>query len=139
MTRRRKIALWVGGLLLAGIAALYFSPPVQFVRGMMEQMKAGRAYLDSLSDNDIQHWVSRADTLLAEQTNVADGIRHIPVPEDLKTLKILAIDVVPPDCVVFKWLGGMDHTGLTVQRSSNGQHTVTARYDDEHVRQLWPK
>jgi hypothetical protein len=95
--------------------------------------------MDSLSDSDIQNWVGRADSLLAEQTNVAERIRDIPVPEDLKKLKILAIDVVQPDCVVFKWLGGFDHTGLIVQKGSNGTHTVTARYDDEHVRQLWPK
>jgi hypothetical protein len=131
--------LWVGGLLLLAVVALYFSPPVQFVRGMMEQTRVGRAYMDSLSDSDIQNWVGRADSLLAEQTNVAERIRDIPVPEDLKKLKILAIDVVQPDCVVFKWLGGFDHTGLIVQKGSNGTHTVTARYDDEHVRQLWPK
>jgi len=106
---------------------------------MMEQMRAGGAYMDSLSDRDIQKWIHRADVLLAEQTNVAERTCGTPVPEDLKKLKILAIDVVLPDCVFFKWLGGMDHTSLIVQKQSNGEYTVTACYDDEHVRQLWPK
>jgi len=126
-------------LVLVAIGALYFSSPVQFVLGMMGQMRVGRAYMDSLTDGDIQNWVNRADALLVEQTNIADSVHDVPVPEDLKKLKILAIDVVPPDCVVFKWLGGMDHTGLIVRKGSNGEHTVTARYDDEHVRQLWPR
>ena len=139
MTKRRKIALWVGGLLLLAIVALYFSPPVQFVRGMMVQMKTGKAYMDSLTDKDIESWVARADYLLAEQTNGTERVTDIPVPDDLKKLKVLAIDVLPPDCVIFKWLGGFDHTGLIVRKGSNGEHTVTARYDDEHVRQLWPK
>ena len=139
MNNKRKIALLMGGLLIVALGALYFSEPAQFLLGLAGQMRAGHAYMDSLCDADIQDWIARADKLLAEQTNSVDGVCQIPVPDDLKKIKILAIDVIFPDCVVFKWLGGFDHTGLIARRDTNGAYTLTARYDDKHTRQLWPK
>ena len=139
MNKKRKIALLIGGILIIALGAIYFSEPAQFLLGLADQMRAGHAYMDSLSDTDIQDWITRADKILTEQTNVVDEVYQIPVPDDLKEIKILAIDVIPPDCVVFKWLGGFDHTGLIARRDTNGTYTLTARYDDKHTRQLWPK
>lgn len=139
MNRKWKIALLMGGILIIALGALYYSEPAQFLLGLAGQMRVGHAYMDSLSDADIQDWIARADKLLTEQANSVDGVCQIPVPDDLKKIQILAIDVIPPDCVVFKWLGGFDHTGLIAQRDTNGIYTLTARYDDTHTRQLWPK
>jgi hypothetical protein len=106
---------------------------------MTAQMQAGRIFMDSLTDADIQKWIIRADTLLADQALNSQQVVNIPVPKNLSALKIGRIDVSVPDYVAFIWVGGMDHTGLIIQKDANGSHRVIARYDDEHEKQLWPK
>ncbi len=113
---------------------------IRFVHYMGSQMEAGRTYMDSLSESQIESWIQRSEKLLASAPTNASPIRSTPVPEDLAALKILRVDVDPPDCVSFVWVGGMDHTYLLVQRQSNGTHRLIANYNDEEPeRQLWPR
>ncbi len=106
---------------------------------MDRQMKAGKRYMDSLSETEIQPWIQRAEKLLAEHGHPFRPAGGVPVPDDLATLGILRIDVLPPNGVWFVWVSGLDHTHLAVERTAEGNHIVTACYDDETTRQLWPK
>lgn len=125
------------------MAGIYYSPPAQFIRMGMRQVRAGRRLMDSLKDADIQKWIQRADTLLADTNMPPTGypppIGYTPIPEDLAALGIQRIDIRPPDYVAFVWLGGIDHTELVIKKETTGEHAVIARYDDEHERQIWPK
>jgi hypothetical protein len=108
------------------------------------QMSAGRHYMDSLKPDDIQIWIERSKKLQKGATLGSNSIgtygfgSDTPVPEDLKKLKILRIDVFE-DTVSYVWCGGMDHCELIVEKLSDGTYQVTAQYDDEHRRVLWPK
>lgn len=138
MKRKRAIGILATILLLLIGLGIYFSPPAKFVRYIGKQMALGKTYMDSLTDDDIQIWISRAELLLNEHyTDTSPG--NTLVPTDLKELGILRIDVVPQDYVGFVWVGGIDHTELIIRREQDSTHTVLARYNDYEKRQLWPK
>ena len=52
---------------------------------------------------------------------------------------MVRIDIDDEDgAVYFVWLGGMDHTVLWVKRGQDGEHSVTAQYNDYDMRPLYP-
>ena len=104
---------------------------------MWRQMNAGKKYMDSLTDADIQKWIERSTNHMAHAMPNEYPIDARPVPDDLKALKILRIDL-RTNSVVYVWCGGLDHTYLTVSEK-NGSCTVIAGYDDKNSRVLWPK
>jgi hypothetical protein len=60
------------------------------------------------------------------------------MPEELKQLKLLGI-YIGQDYVTYEWLGGMERTDLQVKRTENGAFTITATYNEQESRVLWPK
>jgi hypothetical protein len=60
------------------------------------------------------------------------------MPEELKQIKLLGINI-GKDYVTYVWLGGMERTDLEVKRTENGTFTITATYNEEESRVLWPK
>ena len=59
------------------------------------------------------------------------------IPTELMSLKILRVDVLE-DEVRYVWAGGLEHTYLSVKRTSEG-FRFFAQYNDEHGKELWPK
>jgi hypothetical protein len=93
-------------------------PVVRFVYEMAiwsygdeKQMAAGKKYMDSLTDRDIQAWIQRSQKYLTEfpPTNFDVGLDSNSIAPDLQQLGIIFIDV-DTNLVDYGWLGGMDHT-----------------------------
>jgi hypothetical protein len=126
----------LGILVLLGLIALAV-PVVGFFYPMIRQMHAGRKYMDSLTDVEIQKWIDRSKEYLAHADPKEYPIGARPVSPDLQALKILRIDL-RTNSVVYVWCGGLDHTCLTV-KERDGHYEVIAGYDDEHSRVIWPK
>jgi hypothetical protein len=76
-------------LLVVALAVPFFS----LFYPMMRQMHAGRHYMDSLTDVEIQKWIDRSKDYLAHVDPNEYPIGARPVPSDLKALKILRIDL----------------------------------------------
>jgi hypothetical protein len=138
LKRSVKISLLVaGGILIVGAAV----PVVTFFYIGGSQYLAGRKYMDSLTEADIQTWIDRTKVYLTEYDPTRAGFSGNgygigyakPVPADLERIKILRIDILQ-DSVKYVWLGGLDHTWLVVTRLSNTNFKVVARYSDEHSR-----
>ncbi|MFC1499373.1 hypothetical protein ACFLS1_13010, partial [Verrucomicrobiota bacterium] len=131
-TKRILVALAVVTLPLLVWLGLGVIQLVKFEMHVSSQMKAGKLYMDSLSPEDIQTWTIRAETLLREH-DPSD-----PIPEDLQALRIFRISVSRPDYISFDWMGGIDHTELAFRRTPKGDFRVTAVYNDNEEKQLWP-
>jgi hypothetical protein len=104
-----------------------------------EQMETGRKAMDSLTDADFPVWIDRSQKLISEgpaDTLIMSTDKRMP--EELKQLKLLGI-YIGQDYVTYKWLGGMERTDLQVQRTENGTFTITATYNEQESRVLWPK
>jgi hypothetical protein len=132
--RRIRIALAAIVLLLAVALAVPF---FGLFYPMMRQMHAGRKYMDSLTDVEIEKWIDRSKEYLAHADPKEYPIGARPVPSDLRALKILRVDL-RTNSVVYVWCGGLDHTYLTVNERE-GSYQVIAGYDDQHSKVLWPK
>ena len=103
-----------------------------------KQMDAGKKYMDSLTDKDIQSWIQRTQKYLAEGAPANYQIGVDPFPPDLQKLGMTGIEVWP-DEVDYVWLGGMDNTALAVDRMSNGDFQVIAVYTPYSNRMIWPR
>lgn len=131
MKKRSKIILSiVAPILCVLIAVVVLLESIR--RPIRNKMEAGRVIMDSLTPEDIQAWTARAEALLLEY-DPSD-----PIPEDLQVLQIFRITINRPDYISFDWVGGMDHTELTFQKTLEGTFNVTAVYSDYEYRQLWP-
>ena len=109
-------------------------------REMTRQMNVGKHYMDSLSESDIQNWISRSEDLLEKQGEAGETkfFYQEEISADLIALKIIRVDVLK-DSVRYMWLGGLDHTGLIVTRLPDGEFEIYAQYNDHSGRTLWPK
>ena len=139
MKKRYKKELVVAVAIIAAACLVWLFllllPPMQLALSVNSQMKAGEKYMKSLNLQDVEIWINRADRFLAEY----DPEKGSTIPDDLKALRILHIDVDPVGYVGFMWVTGWDHTGLIVNKDTNGVHTVTAVYNDYEQEQLWPR
>jgi hypothetical protein len=117
---------------------------IGFSHAMDVQKSAGRECMDSLKPGDFQAWIERSQKL---QRNTPPGSNSVgtygagsdtPIPEDLKKLKILRIDILN-DTVSYVWCGGFDHCEMIVEKLSDGTYQVTAQYSDGDSRVIWPK
>jgi hypothetical protein len=137
------IAAIVAGSVFLFLGVLLAPAVIGISRGFIQfrhQMDAGRSYMDSLSSADIQRWIARSRSLQNElPRNQIElyGIGGKALPEDMKKLNIISVEV-SPDRVAYAWMGGFDHTALAVERGDDGEYTVTAEYDDSNRRVLWP-
>src|SRR5580698_405840 len=124
-------------------------PLVRFVYEMAiwsyddeKQMAAGKKYMDSLSDKDIQAWIQRTQKYLTEypSTNfyIDVDMDTNSFPTDLQKLGMKAIHVLPGE-VDYLWLAGVDGTGPAVSQESNGDYQVTAVYTPYSDRMIWPR
>ena len=137
-TRRITITAIVASLILA--ALLLFTPILSIgVRfySLNSGMREGQRYMDSLTDTDIQRWIERSKEYLAHADPQQHPIGAVPVPDDLKTHGIRRIDLWP-DQVVYVWVGGLDHTLMSVRRT-NGSYQVYARYNENTGKAIWPR
>lgn len=100
-----------------------------------KQMDIGNKYLNSMTDKDIQDWIQRTQDYLTEYPP-RDFIVN-EVPPDLRKLGIVVIHEYA-NSVDYLWMGGLDHTGLYVERM-NGTFQVTAVFNDSSNRVIWPK
>ena len=138
--RRTKIVVGVIALLTLGAVAfvVYMADPIfNLFVPMTRQMHAGRQYMDTLTDADIQKWIARSKDYMAGAKPDEHPIGARQVPPDLQALGIVRIDL-RPHAVVYLWAGGLDHTCLAVT-DETGNYEVIARYDDEHSKVIWPK
>jgi hypothetical protein len=143
MTRRIKFVLLSAvGLAAFGFAVLQLWPKVviaTLVSGMMNQARLGQEYMMSLSPQEIQKWIERSDEFIANRDpNRPRSLSPVAIPEELKRLKILRIDV-SKDHVEYVWLGGMDSTSLVVRRFEDGSHQVIAQLSTHYSEVIWPK
>jgi hypothetical protein len=135
--RRTKILVGVMALLTLGAVAfvVFMADPIlNLLVPMTRQMRAGREYMDALTDAEIQKWIDRSKEYLADVDPKEDPIGARQVPPDLQALGIVRIDL-RPHAVVYLWAGGLDHTCLVVTDANE----VIARYDDHHSKVIWPK
>ena len=138
---RRKNIIVIAGvvlLLVVAFAGLFYAT----FGDMISRMRAGRRYMESLSQGDCSEWIGRTMAFLKSHpvTNDHDVVwLYAPdVPEELKKLKIQRVDVLK-DEVRYVWVGGLDHTLLSVHRTGQGFFEFYAQYDDERGRVLWTK
>lgn len=108
--------------------------------GDEKQMAAGKKYMDSLTDKDIQAWIRRTQEYLTKYppTNFDVDLDSNSVPSDLQKLGMIGIEV-ETNSVDYSWLAGIDDTSLYVERMSNGDFQVTAVYTPYTNRVIWPK
>ena len=110
---------------------------------MVTQIEAGQSYMHSLSQQDIEKWIMRSSSLLNKHavTNEYDRIMllNTNIPQDLRELKIIGIDIFFNNTVRYVWCGGFDHTALIVERMPDGQFEVNAQYNDTNYERLYPK
>ena len=138
---KKKVIIVIASVVLLLVfagAALFYAT----FGGMISQMRAGKRCMDSLSEADRGEWIDRTVALLDAHpvTNDHDSVWiHGPdVPEDLRELKIRRVDVLQ-DRVRYVWVGGLDHTLLSIRRTPEGPFRFYAQYNDEHGRELWPE
>ena len=95
----------------------------------------GQRYMKSLSDDDMQIWITRTETIL----HSAPPPTLDEIPEDLKKLEIVSISAT--DNSVWYWWGRnfFSHTALSVRRLPKGGHEVIAVFDKGDEKRLWPK
>lgn len=129
------LGIFLGISLVLGVAA---APFFIFFYSMSRQMDIGRRYMDSLTEAEIQKWISRSKGYLANIDPEAYPVGARPVPADLQALKIRRVDVFT-NAVCYVWCGGLDHTYLEVREKSAGSFEVVATYDDEHDKVIWPR
>ena len=137
---KRKILITVVStlvLLIAGGAILLHAT----FGDMIGQMRAGKRYMKSLSQDDRAEWTDRTVALLAAHPLTNDNdvvwLRGHDVPEELAQLQIQRVDVLK-DQVCYVWVGGLDHTLLSVRRTVGGDFQFYAQYNDTHGEELWP-
>jgi len=94
--------------------------------------------LHSLSDDDIQNWIARSETLLNEHPP-GTTLSKDEVPDDLRELGITRIDIWQDDVLIQYTWAVFTRTSLRVQRLSEGNYKVIAVFDKENQKQLWPK
>lgn len=123
---------------------LYVLRPLAFIVlfcfALSAQMDKGRRFMDSMTAEDFARWGSRTAVLLDSRQPNQDalgvyGTGGLPMPEDLKALGILRIDV-DQNRVDYVWAGGMDRTCLEVTRNPDGSFVFTAVYNLETSRVL---
>ena len=137
---KKKVVIIIASvvlLLVVGVGILFYAT----FGDMIGHMRAGNRYMDSLSQSDRAEWVDRTVALLKAHpvTNDSDvvWIRDPDIPEELRELRIQRVDVLE-DRVRYVWVGGLDHTLLSVRRTPEGTFHFYAQYNDEQGRELWP-
>lgn len=140
---------WTVGLVvaltLAGISFAAYRTKIHEVFSlnsfMSSQMEKGAAYINSLSEADLQQWTVRTQSLIEEFSPDQATIELVSgeIPPDLAQLGIIRVDIAPRS-VRYVWLGGMDHTDLLVTKNDAGLFEIHANFNDEtpEVR-LWPR
>jgi hypothetical protein len=140
--RTKVILLLVAALILCYVG--YFALPIGCLfYSMHSQMRTGQRYLDSITEKDIPAWIERTEKYLKEydpnSTTVGVyGTKDRPIPNELRALKILRIDI-SQDSVYYVWLGGLDHTYLEVQKNNHGDFKFIGNYNDYSSKVIWPK
>lgn len=138
-----KKLLIIAACLVVGTVVMFYDV-FGLIGHMTLQMRAGAQYMDSLSEVGMQELIERSVVLL-DAHNVANDDRFVvlvgsDIPEDLRMHKINSIQVCrDEEKVMYVWMGGLDHTHLSVKRLTDGTFQIIARYDDENWRQLWPE
>ena len=140
--KTKVILLCITALVLTGVS-FYLLPIGYLFYTMASQMRAGQSYMNSITEKDIPIWTDRTKMYLKEYDPNSKiigvyGIPDKPVPEELKKLKILRIDI-SQDSVTYVWVGGFDHTYLHVQRTEQGDFRFIAIYNDYSSKVIWPK
>jgi hypothetical protein len=139
-----RAALVILGLLLLAIVFLVFRA---FTGGAVkmshDQTRTGAAYMKSLKDDEVQHWIDRTKKLLSEYDGKESigvfGMEAKPIPPDLQQLKIIRIDI-SPNQVRYVWTGGMNpRVDLEVDRLSDDTFKLTAHYSDTDSEVIWPR
>ena len=135
MKRYPKFFIWIGLLPLAlGVAVFLFD--YHFSRPFRLQMNAGREYMERLDASGLQELTRRVDGLLRSASGNVGSAGDLPIPEDLKAEGVLRIIAVPPGRVIIQWMGGIDHTALCFDRTTDGRYHVTAVYSDDEEKSL---
>jgi len=142
--KRLAILLAAGAFVFLLIVGSICQEGFSFFHQMGAQMKAGQKYMDSLTEADIPAWITRTEEILAYSK--ARGIgsygaweKKKTLPAGLEQLKVLRVEVNEGNTVSYIWLASMDRTELEVKHEDDGSYQFTARYDDDHIRVIWPK
>jgi hypothetical protein len=143
MRKSVKLGLLIVAAIVFGFGG-YFELQVGYLfYHMHSQMKAGQRYMDSITEKDIPVWLERTKNYLKEYNPKSSHIGDYeedkkPIPDDLKSLKIIRIDILQ-DSVYYLWLGGMDHTYLEVQKIDEDNFKLIGRYNKYSSMVIWPK
>lgn len=138
-----RVSIFV--IILRLVFALVLSAPILMVATVLSLKEAmtliGGRYMRGLSEQEIQTWINRSNRILNERKTDRAGTLRIDgaeIPAGLAKLKIRSI-VVGNDFVIYEWSGGIDPTGLRVDRIDDGTMKVTAVYNDHSCDVIWPK
>jgi hypothetical protein len=142
MKSSTKTGLKIFALITLLCGAVFFCvfilPIVVTVLSWDKQMSTGRKYMDSLTEKDFQAWTDRTKKYLDEYYPKAGRIGAKSVPPELKALGIIRIDETA-NMVEYMWMGGLDHTGLEVERLSDNTFQFYAGYNDKEGKIIWPR
>ncbi len=134
-------------ILVLGAVGYYIVWPICLAVPLFWRMKVaqeyGCKYMDSITAKDIPVWIERTKKYLQEYDPKSGvigvyGTDKKPIPPELRKLEILRIDI-SSDYVEYVWLGGMDHTNLQVQKTTDGNFKFTANYNNHSSKVIWPK
>lgn len=103
-------------------------------------MQLGQTYLESIETEEMPDWFKHTEALLQAypeggQLGITDS--H-PIPLALQELGIIRIDV-ESEAVNYVWLGGMDRTTLVLEKLETERYRVTAHYNKEVSKVIWPE
>ena len=142
----RKLIKIIVIVIILGVIGYHIAPVGFLIYGLRSQMKVGQKYMDSITEKDIPVWIERTERYLKEYDpdpnasviGVYSSHGDKPIPPELEKLKILRIDIAQ-DHVSYVWLGGLDHTILSVFKTEDGDFRFIGRYNDYNSKVIWPR
>lgn len=105
-------------------------------------MKVGRDFMENLNDDELAYWAKDAlklysiDSLRSERIGAIRIVRD-EIDEKYRKCGIIRIDV-NTNSVSYVWMGGVDHTSLHFEISSDSIESIIAVYNDYTRQKLYP-
>lgn len=138
------------GIVLMGIVA-FLAFPLFFIIPLKMQMKEAQDYLLEMNEEQLVEYVVHANTLRqdtifqAQHDSMSVGpngytkvYRGDDIPKNFNNVGVFRI-LARETQVFYMWLGGFDHTQLTINFDSSGIAKISVAYSDLAWQKLYPK
>jgi hypothetical protein len=132
---------------IVGIAVI--APPVLWIGGTAimfgmarVSMMKGQKIIENMDKNQLMYFVTDAKKLLFQDSLKRRGIgaqsaAKKNLKDEYKKFGIVRIDVLDSS-VCYVWMGGFDHTYLSIGFHNDTVKRITARYNDYTGQDLYP-